>query len=163
MVVINRYQMKRGYGKKYYIRNGEVIACPICGGSLEVIGSRKRKPIAGGGKVITLIIRRLRCKTCRKIHHELPDIVMPYKRHCTKTIEKIIASEATEEVICEESTIRRIKAWWAAYRQYFESILTSLGEKYGVIFAANPKPREVVRAVANANLWIHTRSAFLSG
>jgi hypothetical protein len=127
-----------------------------------VIGVRKRKLINAEGDKQTLVIRRLRCKACRVIHHELPDIIVPYKRHCSETIERIVANE-TEGLDCEERTIHRIKAWWAACRLYFESVIASLREKYGAMFSANGAPREIVRAIANAHLWIHTRSAFLSG
>ena len=109
-----------------------------------------------------LIIRRLRCKGCRVIHHELPDIVIPYKRHCAETVEAIISGE-TEGRVCEESTIRRIKAWWTACLLYFESVLTSLREKYGIVLSGQSAPSKIVRAVVNAHLWLHTRSAFLSG
>jgi len=83
----------------------------------------------------------------------LPDIVIPYKRYSVETIEKIVEGK-DEEVVCEESTLRRIRAWWAACRLYFESILTSLREKYGMIFSGRPTPREIVRAVVNTNLWV---------
>jgi hypothetical protein len=127
-----------------------------------VIGIRERKYIDSDGIKQTLIIRRLRCKGCNVIHHELPDILIPYKRHCTDTVEKIITGDP-KGISCEEGTIRRIRAWWAAYRLYFESVLSSLKEKFDAEFSKIPAPREIVRAVVNANLWIHTRSAFLSG
>ena len=135
-------------------------ACPVCGGGFLSIGSRKRGVVRGSGEKETLVIRRLRCKECGTIHHELPDIVIPYKRHCAETIERIVAGDSAE-VCCEESTIRRIRSWWSACRLYFESILASLREKYGTAFSERPAPREIVRAIVNANLWIHTRSAFL--
>jgi hypothetical protein len=92
----------------------------------------------------------------------LPNIVVPYKRHCLETIEKIISSEKAD-TDCEESTIRRIKVWWAALGLYFEGVLASLRAKYGAVFNASPAPGEIIRAVVGANLWVHTRSAFLSG
>jgi len=107
------------------------------------------------------VINRLRCKNCRTIHHELPDIIIPYKRHSSESVEKIIGGEV-DDVYCDFSTIRRIKAWWYICRLYFESVMASLREKYGTVFSAFPKPKEVVRALINANLWNHTRSAFLS-
>lgn len=109
-----------------------------------------------------MILRRLQCKGCGKIHHELPDVVVPYKRHITETIEKIISGNPAL-VCCEESTIRRIKAWWLSLQLYFESILASLEEKYGVLFPKKATPKEIVRAVVNAHLWVHTRSAFAPG
>ena len=134
----------------------------MCGAALIVIGSRKRKVIDTLGEALTLIIRRLRCKVCGKIHHELPDILVPYKRHCAETVEQIISGKPGGYV-CETSTIHRIRAWWASCLLYFESVLASLRAKYGAEFPANPTPREIIRAVTNSNLWIHTRSAFMSG
>jgi hypothetical protein len=118
--------------------------------------------IALDGSVVVLIIRRLRCRDCNKTHHELPDLLVPYKRHGAETIEGIIGCK-TENTCCEESTIRKIKAWWGAMLLYFQSILAWLEEKYKVKFQQPSVPREIVRAVANAHLWVHTRSAFLSG
>ena len=109
-----------------------------------------------------LVIRRLRCRACGIIHHELPSIIMPYKRRSAETYEKVIAGD-TAEVYCEISTIRRIRNWWAACQLYFKSIIASLKEKYGAILTEHPAPKEIVRAVVNAHLWVHTRSAFLTG
>lgn len=134
--------------------------CPICGGRLNVCGSRHRILILEDGSRQTLIIRRLVCVDCKKIHHELPDIIVPYKRHCAETIEKII--ECQGSVCCEESTILRIRAWWVALSQYFAGVLESLKAKHGEVLPERATLKEIVRAVANTNLWPHTRSAFLS-
>jgi len=113
------------------------------------------------GEVKILVIRRLRCRECDKIHHELPDILVPYKRHCAETIENIISGKAGETP-CEERTSRKIMAWWITLSLYFKMVLASLNEKYKTTFSAQATPKEIVRAVANANLWIHTRSVFSS-
>ncbi len=64
---------------KYYVKSEENSICPVCGCcELKVIGSRKRNTLQGDGETIILIIRRLRCRNCRRIHHELPDILVPY-------------------------------------------------------------------------------------
>ncbi|WP_177213477.1 DUF6431 domain-containing protein [Proteiniclasticum ruminis] len=59
----------------------EKSVCPICMGELEIIGSRRRYSIEATGSRQTLVVRRMRCpnNVCRKIHHELPDILVPYK------------------------------------------------------------------------------------
>lgn len=54
--------------------------------------------IDSGGTPLSMIIRRLRCGQCGKVHHELPDVVVPYKRHCAETIEKVI--EGNVEEVC---------------------------------------------------------------
>jgi len=162
MIMITKYGRREDAKGRIYILSYEINVCPVCGHVLIVIGTRERKYIKGDGIKEILIIRRLRCKECLVIHHELPDILIPYKRHCAGTVENIIRGD-TVDVCCEERTIRRIRAWWAACRLYFESVLASLREKYDAVFSPNPAPKEIVRAVVNANLWAHTRSMFLSG
>jgi len=162
MIIINNYQLEEIEDKVFYVRSNETNNCPVCEKLVYVQGVRRRKYITDSGDYHTLIIRRLRCRGCNKIHHELPDKVIPYKRHCSDTIENIIAGEVSG-LPCEESTVRRINNWWAACLLYFENVLVSLRAKYGVVFSLRPAPKEIVRAVVNASLWVHTRSAFLSG
>jgi len=162
MIIIHQYQLEEIEAGYIRVVSCENSFCPVCGHVVIVIGTRDRKVIKDDGMKQKLIIRRLRCKNCWTIHHELPDILIPYKRHCAKTVEKIIDGD-TSDVCCEGRTIQRIKMWWAACSLYFESIIISLREKYGAVFSQSPAPKEIVRAVANANLWVHTRSAYLSG
>jgi hypothetical protein len=112
------------------------------------------------GSIVTLIIRRLQCANCRKIHHELPDMLVPYKRHGAETIERIIENES-DSTCCEDSTIRKIKAWWAAMLLFFQSVPEL--EKCKTSLSSPIKLRAAVRAAANARLWQHTRSTCLSG
>ena len=113
-----------------------------------------------GSKKI-LNIQRLYCGICERIHHELPDILIPYKRHCAETVINII-NDDLEDVICDNSTVYRILAWWNALHIYFEGVLGSLRAKFGAVFSTPPRPKEIVRAVANTNLWPPTRSAWSS-
>lgn len=145
-----------------HVRSEERSSCPVCGSGLEVIGTRERKVREGDGEVTELVIRRLRCGACKRIHHELPDILVPYKRYSAGAIEAIVEDD-TGKVVCEESTIRRIKTWWNECMVYFLGVLASLTAKYGAVFSGRPRLKEIVRAVVNAHLWAHTRSAFLSG
>ena len=152
--------MLLGIYKVKQVISYEISACPICSGEMKVIGSRSRMVIDSGGTTLSITIRRLRCGgNCGKIHHELPDMLIPYKRYCAETIEKIIAGDE-ESVSCDGRAIWRIRAWWAACILYFESVMASLREKYGVEFCMCA-PREIVRAAANAHLWPHTRSAYM--
>jgi len=162
MIIITKFRLENKDGN-YQVQTEEgTLPCPICGKVLYLKGWRGRKVIDIVGTIMMLIIRRLCCSGCKKIHHELPDFIVPYKRHCRETIEKIIAGQG-RETVCEDSTIRRIKAWWTTMQLYFMSVLASLTAKYGTEFSKPTKMREVVRAVANAHLWSFTRSVFLSG
>jgi hypothetical protein len=154
MVVINRYWKKEA-GEKIYIVSLEISVCPICGEILIVIGSRTRKVIENETDTVILVVRRLRCKGCRIIHHELPDMVIPYKRHSANTVERAVSGETDE---CSKRTVLRIKAWWAVCRVYLENILATLREKYGTTISMESAPKEIIRAVVNAHLWPHTRS-----
>jgi len=154
MVIINSYWKKRA-GKKIYIVSMEVSVCPICGEVLIVIGSRTRKVVENETDTVILVIRRLRCKECRVIHHELPNMVAPYKRYSADTVERVVSGETGD---CGKRTIQRIRAWWAACCLYFESILASLREKYGAALSMKSAPKKIIRAVVNAHLWPQTRS-----
>jgi hypothetical protein len=158
MVIIVQYREERDEDGIIHIISEEETACPICVGILVVIGSRRRGQQDSAGNKVTLIIRRLRCLTCRKIHHELPDRVIPYKRYCAETIEKIISGDV-DDVCCDFVTENRIRAWWDGVYTYFQGVLASLRVKYAAAFSSCPTLREIVRAVVNANYWVHTRSA----
>ena len=139
----------------------EESVCPICEGALSVRGIRKRGLMTFDWQKIYLHIRRLYCSKCRRIHHELPDCIVPYKRHCAETIENIIEGRV-QGVPCDDGTIRRIKIWWRLMLPYFLSILLSLESKFGIEFPAPAPLKTIVRAVANSHHWVCTRSDCLS-
>lgn len=130
-----------------------------------------------------LVIRRLKCKVCERVHHELPDILVPYKRYGSKSIEAVINGDTALSVSADESTIIRWKRWFWDLANYFLGCLISIAVRYirNTVEEQSDLPRSplqriwqhvgdgprwlarVVRSVVNANFWVHTRSAFLSG
>jgi len=128
------------------------LMCPICLSALIKKGRRRRKLIQADESTIILSIQRLKCTVCKKHHHQLPDIIVPYKRHCTETIENIV-SGATEDVCCFDCTIYKIKAWWILLQQYIKGVAASLSMKYNVNIASIQKVSEIVRMLANTHLW----------
>jgi hypothetical protein len=167
----------------FFVRSGEQNPCPFCDGLLKVIGSRRRGYIDGLGERKVLMIRRLWCSPCNKIHHELPDLLVPYKRHESKSIEAAVSEDATLTVAADESTIIRWKQWFSDLAGHFAGALFSIAIRFGMKAAeeiselsqspllriwqyVGDAPRwlaRVVRPVVNANFWAQTRSAFLSG
>ncbi len=167
----------------FFVRSGEQHCCPCCGGALKVVGSRRRGYISDTGERVILVIRRLRCDLCKRIHHELPDILVPYKRHCSQSIEQVIAGEKGLSVVADESTINRWEKWFRALAGYFLGCLISIAARFtkGAVEERSELPgsslqriwahvgdgsgwlARIVRPVANANYWVQTRSAFLSG
>ncbi|MDR1073571.1 MAG: DUF6431 domain-containing protein [Treponema sp.] len=151
----------------FYVESTEASVCPVCGGVLIRCGTRKRGIILANGKKIVLVIRRLYCEVCKRIHHELPDIIIPYKRHCAETIENIIIG-GSENLPYEERTIQRVKSWWQVVGEYYLNILKAAYAKHHLPCPAAPAFKEMVWAAVNTNHWIsefefRTRSACASG
>ncbi|HHU77992.1 MAG TPA: hypothetical protein GXZ29_03815 [Clostridiales bacterium] len=149
---------------------------------MKVVGSRPRKYLQEDASQVILIIRRLRCMECNKIHHELPDILVPYKRYKSECIEAVVAkkSSTTLAIACDESTLHQWKSWFNALREYFAGCLQSIAVQLGKETEEASRPKSVlhriwhyvgdargwlariVRPLVNWNLWVQTRSAFLS-
>lgn len=148
-----------------------------------MIGSRPRKYIQDMGNVKTLIIRRLRCEDCRRIHHEPPAFLLPYKRYQAFCIEKKIHSTELFDVAADQSTLYRWNRWFQILAQYWLNCLRSLAFRFMWAMASvNPSPSgsltvleqlghfvgdapgwltRMAKPIINVNLWIQTRSAFL--
>ena len=174
MVIIAHYSLARKAGQTcLYVRSEEKVPCPYCGGRLKSIGSRKRKLLLKDGTRRTLVIRRLRCASCHRIHHELPDCVVPYRRYDEESIRTILTSagkDAENDIGCENSTIMRIRRWFYLRYRYFEMTLRRLIRKGASIPVKLPLYplaeqddgwlKKLVRAVVNSGGWAHTRSAW---
>lgn len=180
MISIAKYRLiwDKDSSNIYYVKSEENSVCPVCGNQeLKVIGSRKRGVLKGDDEVIFLIIRRLRCSDCKRIHHELPDILVPYKRYSSGVIEAIV-DDMSDEISCENSSIYRIKRWFQEVSGYIAGCLGAVAAQRGLEFTVTSclvsqrikayvgsEPgwlARVVRTVANTNNWLHTRSAFMS-
>ena len=160
----------------------EQVPCPCCGGDFLVIGSRRRKYIKSSGESCTLVIRRLRCQKCNRIHHELPDILVPYKRYDSESIEAVVTESSSLHVAADESTLARWRSWFQFHSSYFLGCLDSIAIRFFQCAKDGTLnlPRSilhkiwqhtdstvgwlarVVRPISNVNLWVHTRFAFLS-
>lgn len=142
-----------------------------------MIGSRKRIIRQADGDSRTLLIRRLRCGDCGRVHHELPDIVVPYKRYDSETIEEILSpKDNSPSFPGETSTASRLRLWFLLLRGYFEGTLRALSflyrrdrdllEKLSGMISLDPAMMEngwlkrLVRVIVNSGRWKQTRSAF---
>jgi len=149
---------------------------------MKAIGSRKRVLFKSGGERIKLMIRRMCCLCCGTIHHELPDLVVPYKRYSSASIESALNREEALVVASDDSTIYRWRKWFQAVARQFYSILNALSIRCERPLEALPEASDsllriyrqltearpgwlsrVVHLVVNTNNWQQTRSAFLSG
>lgn len=183
MIIVSDYKLNEKT-PGVFVRCAEVVPSPCCMTSLSVIGSRKRKLVHASGEKSVLVIRRLRCTSCRKIHHELPDCIVPYKRYESECLESVITSEELSDVnvASDNSTLHRWRSWFCSIAAYLQGCLESIAIRFHLdVVKERSAPSQsahhrfgryvgdaggwlarIVRPIANSNLWIHTRSACLS-
>lgn len=172
MISIKDYSLEYKSDSGVLVRSFEIVPCPYCGGLLDVYGSRKRKLMKADGSKQVLVIRRLECELCGKIHHELPDMVVPYKRYEAEAVENALASDSSNTAGAfpgEEHTLQRLKLWFLLLQEYFDGVLQSLAQQLclesKVLLPLCPLKRQdggwlkcLVRYTVNAGLWLQTRS-----
>lgn len=157
----------------FFVRSAESGHCPCCAMPLAVVGSRPRVWYQSSGDKAKLIIRRLYCEDCKKIHHELPNILVPYKRYDAQSIETVVSDLIHIDVAADESTIARWRSWFLVWVLYAEGCLQSFSIRFGQIVRELSSPSQsalhplghfvgnaagwlsrAVRPIINVNLWI---------
>ncbi len=158
----------------------EQIPCPHCQERLRPYDRRSRKYVDIAGDWRVLVIRRLRCSNprCRRIHAELPEFVVPYKRYGVGSIEAVLTGVA-KAAPAEESTRWRWRAWHRQLREHFLGVARSVwrhGAEIARTLLASPTESSsttrncivwplaaLVRLAVNSGNWITTRSAMVTG
>ena len=117
MIIITIFQLENKIenGKKIFFCSQieDLIPCPECSEELEYRDSVFRIFKVEGGKKNNLLIRRLQCCNCSRIHRELPDFLAPYKHYTTEVIENVvdeIINSSDFDYPCEK-TMQRWKDW----------------------------------------------------
>ncbi len=174
--------MRRKIRLAFFVRSAEIVPCPCCGKLLIVIGSRHRVWFQSSGGRSKLIIRRLRCESCFKIHHELPDLLVPYKRYDAESIEGVLNEPPRTDIAVDESTLLRWKHWFRTWVVYAQGCLQSISIRYNLaVETSSDRPQSAllqllgqfvgtadgwmsrtVQPIANSHRWRQTRSAFMS-
>lgn len=73
--------------------------CPICGGELVGYDTVERTVITKKRITYKILLLRRKCKICNKIHTELPEDIIPYKRYEAEMIYGVIEGYITPFVI----------------------------------------------------------------
>lgn len=124
--------MDTGIEKKvFFIESEEKFAlCPNCGDHLIYHCRVLRGLTDTDGKKSIYSIRVLKCdnKSCpTKYHRELPDIIIPYKRYDSDSIEEAITMRNTDiTVAADQSTICRWRKWFKVNAIYIIMALLSV-------------------------------------
>ena len=145
----------------WIITGQETIPCPFCGGTLAVRGTCKRKLRKESDDTMTLRLRVLQCKDCNKTHRELPEGIVPYKRHDAESICSM--QKAPQNCIAEASVRHRIIVWLTWFLRYGVDVLKSLLEQGYHLTEPVGEPLsrrliQFVRLVVNSGMWIQHRS-----
>ena len=94
MIITSDYEQWTDEEGRVHIRSKEDARCPECQGELKVRDSKVRSiKFRDKPEKTKLVIRRMVCRDCNTLHSELPDTVVPYKRHARETIESIVNEE----------------------------------------------------------------------
>ncbi len=139
-----------------------------------MIGSRRRVLYKQDGSCVFLMIRRLRCADCRRISHELPDMVIPYKHYESDTIESELSESGPAQEKCcpaENSTMNRWKHWFFLRHTFFEEALSTIREQHVcasvLILPLYPLYRQpegwlriLICGIVNSGFWRQTRFAW---
>lgn len=77
----------------------DATKCPLCGGVLKYYDKVKRIIKSKGGLVRKIKMKRFRCTTCRKLHRELPEDVVPYKQYEAEVVNGVREGFITPDVM----------------------------------------------------------------
>ena len=158
MIIVSQYELVVK-GKIMEIHIKEQSFCPICTGNLLMHGTCVRK-LRMPDKDMELSLRVLYCPECKRTHRELPDLIIPYKRHCAQTYAEVYEVKR-EELACnvDDKTIRSIRAWVKWFLEFAASFMEGLKIEHPEL----PTNYDVgstlsalkffVRLVVNANEW----------
>lgn len=89
--------------------------CPNCGGDLKYYDTVRRIIRTKGRMSNHVLLRRLKCSKCKRLHREIPDYIYPYKQYEAEVIQGVLEGFITPDTIgfedypCE-MTMRRWKS-----------------------------------------------------
>jgi hypothetical protein len=172
MIILDEYTLRHIKGSNsYFVIPKHTGLCPICFKELSSYGRRNRTFYLTDYEKKLLSIRRLRCRFCNKIHHELPNLLVPHKLHCRKTVQSCIDADKKKAYprFCAPSTVSKIKKWFKRYATYFFQALIARQARYHpneAIFSSMDEFRQqktwlkkLVWDLVNYNLWIKTNKS----
>lgn len=95
-----------GQKNAYRIVSKERHRCPQCGGLLSGYDTRRRHIVSSAGDTYWLLLQRLRCVSCEKLHIAAPAFIVPKKHYEADVIADVKAGRV-DTCPADNSTIRR--------------------------------------------------------
>jgi hypothetical protein len=130
----------------------------MCSGALNVIGSRNRTVLDEERNPMVLRIRRLFCKVCQCVHHELPDILVPYKRYASRVVEGVISEPSNQQVAAETSTLSAWRNWFRKRWPHWLGVFARLVEEQ----VAQPLSTGLQSAHERLGQWVGRTTGWLA-
>lgn len=136
MVIISEFDLIcNEEDKSFRVESRENPVCPICGRTLRYRDRRRRVQRWYNGGKRYIIVRRLKCSSCRRMHTELPDILTPYKHYGTEIIENVVDEVSTPDDISTEDypcirTMERWRKWIRENRTQIDGQLKAVGSSF---------------------------------
>ena len=99
-----------------------------------------------------IIVRRMKCTSCNKLHTELPDCLAPYKQYAAEIIENEIDGIVCEDDICTEDrpcdkTVNRWNHWLFNLDPFILRSLFSILKSLINSFNTSRAPEETILSV----------------
>ena len=152
-----------------------MLHCPNCGvfAELKYYDRRKRAAINSSGKREIYSLRRLRCMKCKRMHTEIPDCLIPYKRYESAVFEAIHETCITNNgrvsiknlylpyVPSDLNTIRRMLKWLKRMLEHYKGVYQHLTSVYFDYKSLELNFKNYARLIVNSGFWISTRSVLL--
>ena len=102
------------------------------------------------GEKKTFSLRRMRCVRCKRLHIELPDILVPNKHYIAELIENVVDGVSTPDDLSTENypcerTMQRRKNWILKNRQQIDGYLKSICTR---VSASGSEPSSIMKPVS---------------
>jgi hypothetical protein len=127
MLITHNYNLKySGAEGIYYLCIKETsLYCPHCGQELIYRDSRLRIWRHCDKPADRILIHRMLCRTCHRLHTVLPDVLVPHKHYGASEIETVLESEVRNDEV-SDSTAARWRIWFNGNKAQIEGVLQSL-------------------------------------
>lgn len=127
MLITNNYELiyNETKGIYYLCINETSLYCPDCGQEIVYRDSRQRIWDHCNEPTDWILIHRMFCRTCNRLHTVLPDVLVPHKHYGASEIETVLESEVRSDEV-SDSTVARWRQWIKGNTVQIEGVLQSL-------------------------------------
>lgn len=127
MLITHNYELIYNEAKgMYYLRIDETrLNCPHCGHELTYRDSRARIWCHCNEPAERILIHRMFCNVCKRLHTVLPDVLVPHKHYGAPEIESVLESDVRSDEV-SDSTAARWRQWIRGNKAQIEGVLQSL-------------------------------------